>query len=91
MPFTCSPASISSWQCSCGVRKALRCDRWIVLTSVVFIPETRKVLLEEMDAKFGGSNHVEKGGDLMGVPDAHHAEIDVDKKEPRQHVQQVKL
>lgn len=58
----------------------------------VFIPETRKVLLEEMDSKFGGSNHVEKGGNLMGVADAHHAEIDLDKKEPHaEHVREVKL
>ncbi|KAI7208343.1 general substrate transporter [Hortaea werneckii] len=39
-----------------------------------FVPETKKVLLEEMDAKFGGVNHVEKGGDLMGVEDARHAD-----------------
>ena len=40
-----------------------------------FVPETKKVLLEEMDAKFAGwVNHVEKGGDLMGVEDARHAE-----------------
>ncbi|KAF2173282.1 hypothetical protein M409DRAFT_17225 [Zasmidium cellare ATCC 36951] len=57
-----------------------------------FIPETRKVLLEEMDTKFGGSNHVEKGGNLMGVADAHHAEIDLDKKEPHaEHVREVRL
>lgn len=40
------------------------------------IPETRKVLLEEMDTKFGGQNHVEKGGDMLGVEDAHHADLD---------------
>ncbi|KAI7237596.1 general substrate transporter [Hortaea werneckii] len=39
-----------------------------------FVPETKKVLLEEMDDKFGGVNHVEKGGDLMGVEDARHAD-----------------
>lgn len=39
-------------------------------------PETKKTLLEEMDTKFGGVNHVEKGGDLMGVEDSHHADID---------------
>lgn len=49
------------------------------------------MLLEEMDTKFGGSNHVEKGGDLMGIGDAHHAEIDLDKKQPdAEHVQEVK-
>ena len=30
-----------------------------------FIPETKNVILEEMDTLFGGSNHVEKGGDLL--------------------------
>lgn len=38
-----------------------------------FIPETKKVSLEEIDVLFGGSNHVEKGGDLLQVEDAHHA------------------
>lgn len=38
-----------------------------------FIPETKKVSLEEIDTLFGGSNHVEKGGDLLGIEDAHHA------------------
>ncbi|TVY53397.1 Quinate permease [Lachnellula cervina] len=37
------------------------------------IPETKKVSLEEIDVIFGGSNHVEKGGDLLHVEDAHHA------------------
>jgi len=38
-----------------------------------FVPETKKVQLEEMDTLFGGSNHIEKGGDLLGVEDAFHA------------------
>ena len=37
------------------------------------IPETKKVSIEEIDVLFGGSNHVEKGGDLLGVEDSHHA------------------
>jgi hypothetical protein len=28
-----------------------------------------------MDTLFGGANHVEKGGDLLQVEDAHHAHI----------------
>ncbi|MCJ1308176.1 hypothetical protein MMC25_001828, partial [Agyrium rufum] len=40
-----------------------------------FIPETRKVTLEEMDTLFGGTNHIEKGGDLLHIEDAHHAYI----------------
>lgn len=43
-----------------------------------FIPETRRVSLEEMDVLFGGSNHVEKGGDLLNVEDTHHANVGVD-------------
>jgi hypothetical protein len=42
------------------------------------IPETKKVSLEEIDTLFGGSNHVEKGGDLLHVEDAHHAHMGVD-------------
>lgn len=42
------------------------------------IPETKKVSLEEIDTLFGGSNHVEKGGDLLQVEDAHHAHLGVD-------------
>ncbi|THX43547.1 general substrate transporter [Aureobasidium pullulans] len=38
------------------------------------IPETKNVTLEEIDTLFGGQNHVEKGGDMMGVIDARHAE-----------------
>ncbi|KAF7197064.1 putative quinate permease [Pseudocercospora fuligena] len=54
-----------------------------------FIPETRKTLLEEMDTKFGGSNHVEKGGDLLGVQDSHHAEIELDHKAPTSELREV--
>ncbi|WPG99617.1 Quinate permease [Acrodontium crateriforme] len=39
------------------------------------IPETKGMLLEEMDTKFGGANHVEQGGEIMGVEDAHHADL----------------
>jgi hypothetical protein len=42
------------------------------------IPETKKVSLEEIDTLFGGSNHVEKGGDLLHVEDTHHAHVGVD-------------
>lgn len=40
-----------------------------------FIPETKNIMLEEMDTLFGGSNHVEKGGDLLHVEDARHANL----------------
>ena len=29
-----------------------------------------------MDTLFGGSNHIEKGGDLLHVDDAHHATME---------------
>jgi hypothetical protein len=32
------------------------------------------VALEEMDVLFGGVNHVEKGGDQLGIKDPHHAD-----------------
>lgn len=45
------------------------------------IPETKKVSLEEIDTLFGGSNHVEKGADLLHVEDAHHAHVGFDNVE----------
>lgn len=32
-------------------------------------------MLEAMDTLFGGNNHVEKGGDIIAVEDAHHATV----------------
>lgn len=32
-----------------------------------FVPETRKVKLEEIDTLFGGANHVEKGATILGI------------------------
>jgi hypothetical protein len=43
-----------------------------------FIPETRRVSIEEMDVLFGGSNHVEKGGDILHIEDPHNAHVGVD-------------
>ena len=43
-----------------------------------FVPETKKVPLEEIDVLFGGQNHIEKGGDLLNVDDPHHAHIELD-------------
>lgn len=64
-----------------------------------FIPETKKVTLEEMDVLFNGQNHVEKGGDLLHVEDPHHAHInpettiaienDFSEKGGAQHVSRV--
>ena len=40
-----------------------------------FVPETKKVTLEEMDVLFGGNNHFEKGGDLLHIEDVHHTNV----------------
>lgn len=48
----------------------------LALFVVFFIPETKKVSLEEIDTLFGGSNHVEGGGDLVGAKDPRHAQIE---------------
>ncbi|GAB7361135.1 hypothetical protein MBLNU230_g1169t1 [Neophaeotheca triangularis] len=61
-----------------------------------FVPETKNVSLEEMDAKFGGSNHVTSGGAMMDKQDPHHAYENEDgvtlqeKREGAEHVQEVK-
>ncbi len=41
-----------------------------------------------MDTLFGGANHVEKGGDLLQVEDAHHANIGRQNDSPvtEQHI-----
>lgn len=48
----------------------------LVLFVFFFIPETKKVSLEEIDTLFGGTNHVEAGGELVGAKDPHHAQIE---------------
>ncbi|KAH8659790.1 general substrate transporter [Xylariales sp. PMI_506] len=51
----------------------------IILVAYVYflLPETKQISIEEIDVLFGGQNHVEKGAQIMGVPDAHHAELGV--------------
>lgn len=41
-----------------------------------FIPETKKVSLEEMDTLFGGANHVQMGQGMVDAKDPHHADIE---------------
>jgi hypothetical protein len=41
-----------------------------------FLPETKKVAIEEIDTLFGGANHVEKGADIVGAEDPHHAKLE---------------
>ena len=42
-----------------------------------FVPETKKVALEEMDAMFGGANHIEGGAELE-KKHVEHEEFAVD-------------
>ncbi|KAK7536178.1 MFS sugar transporter-like protein [Phyllosticta citribraziliensis] len=47
------------------------------------IPETKKVALEEIDVLFGGSNHVERGADLVGAAKAR-GEVEVEQTTTRE-------
>ncbi|KAF2739987.1 general substrate transporter [Polyplosphaeria fusca] len=38
----------------------------------MWVPETKKVSLEKMDTLFGGTNHVEKGAEIVGTVNSHH-------------------
>jgi len=53
-----------------------------------FIPETKQVALEEMDALFGGQNHVEKGSQLLGAAPAVAATVGDEEKNPVVHQQE---
>jgi len=44
-----------------GINVLLALFVWFV------VPETRNIALEEIDVLFGGTNHVEKGGDLITI------------------------
>lgn len=39
-----------------------------------FIPETKGVMLEQMDVIFGGADHTEKGAQILGVNENNVAE-----------------
>lgn len=41
-----------------------------------FLPETKRVSLEEIDALFGGKNHIESGAEIVGVKDPRHAQVE---------------
>ena len=43
-----------------------------------FVPETKKVSLEEMDAVFGGANHVVEGAAIEQKGSMRHMSISVD-------------
>lgn len=43
-----------------------------------FVPETKQVSLEEMDAVFGGANHVVGGAEIESKDPARHHSVTVD-------------
>lgn len=57
----------------------------IVLAIFVYflIPETKKVPLEEIDVLFGGANHVDKGAQMLGIPEAQSGAHHVAEKDGR--------
>lgn len=48
-----------------------------------FIPETKRVPLEEIDVLFGGANHVDKGAQMLGIPEAQSGAHHVAEKDGR--------
>ena len=66
-----------------------------------FVPETKKIKLEEIDTLFGGANHVEKGANMLGLdsrvgsvaqPSGHAdeiTEIQDEKKQTASHYEQI--
>lgn len=48
-----------------------------------FIPETKQVPLEEIDVLFGGANHVDKGAQMLGIPEAQSGAHHVAEKDGR--------
>jgi hypothetical protein len=67
----------------------MTCNLLLAVFVFFLIPETRGVPLEEVDVLFGGANHIEKGGNLLQVEDAHHAHIGVDNKEAHDRIEMI--
>lgn len=62
-----------------------------------FIPETKQIPLEEIDVLFGGSNHVDKGAQMLGLDgnanaaqgssgDSKEEEVGISEHKTRQEV-----
>ncbi|TGJ78741.1 hypothetical protein E0Z10_g10030 [Xylaria hypoxylon] len=73
-------------------KEGLKCLFFFFATNVLlaifvffFVPETKQVSLEEMDALFGGQNHVEKGGQILGISDARRSEATDSEKNTTVH------
>lgn len=52
------------------------------------IPETKQVPLEEIDVLFGGANHVDKGAQMLGIPEAQSGAHHVVEKDGRAHIRE---
>lgn len=59
-------------------KEGLKCLYFFMATNIFlaifvyfFIPETKQIPLEEIDVLFGGANHVNKGAQILGVPEGH--------------------
>lgn len=52
------------------------------------IPETKQIPLEEIDVLFGGANHVDKGAQMLGIPEAQSGAHHVAEKDGRAHVRE---
>lgn len=57
-------------------KEGLKCLYFFMATNIFlavfvyfFIPETKQIPLEEIDVLFGGANHVNKGAQMLGVPE----------------------
>lgn len=48
-----------------------------------YVPETKKVPLEEIDVLFGAANHVDKGAQMLGIPEAESGAHHVAEKDGR--------
>lgn len=53
-----------------------------------FIPETKQVPLEEIDVLFGAANHVDKGAQMLGIPEAESGAHHVAEKDGRATVRE---
>jgi hypothetical protein len=67
----------------------MTCNICLAIFVFFLIPETKGVPLEEVDVLSGGANHIEKGGNLLQVEDAHHANIGIDNKMTRDRIELV--
>lgn len=62
----------------------------VVLAAFVWwiVPETKQVPLEEIDVLFGGANHVDKGAQMLGIPETESGAHHVAEKDGRATVQE---